>query len=71
MGGIELLRVVDFIPSHSEGHHNIGHSMSPWEHVLNLDAGINIPLWHTVVFHNLQLLFLQRPVLTNVFHNLK
>ena len=71
MGGVELLRIVNLVPGHSEGHHHICHGMGSWEHILNLDAGIDIPLRHTVVFHDLQLLVLQRPVLTNVLHYLE
>ena len=62
-----------FIPCKAQSSNNVSRSMSLREHIFNLIAGINIPLFNAYRLHCLLIRrkLLRRFTLTGIFHNLK
>ena len=51
-GGVELHGIIDLIPCKTDSRHNVGGGVRLREHVLNLLAGPDIPIGHTVLYHS-------------------
>ena len=63
--------MVDLAVGDPQGHHDISRRVGPGEHVLDLKAGINIPLGHACRFHGFPHLRLEAFALTDGFHGLE
>ena len=51
VNGIELCRAVELEPHQPDGAHQVGHSVGLGEHILDLAAGLDVPVRHLVLPH--------------------
>ncbi len=69
VGRIKLRRVIHLVVGDSIGHHHIGHRMSPGKHIFDFLAGIDVPVRHLMLSHQILLFLGQAFSLSDLFHD--